>query len=239
MTALQFLPGSGDILIIVDHASNHVPEPIDLGIDPALLQTHIAWDIGAATLAEALGFPAFLASVSRLVVDFNREADAPGIVPMSSDGIDIPGNAGDVANRVSDYWNPYHNALAQKIAEMRPKLLVSLHSFTPRLSSRSDEVRPWEIGILYNEDDRAARMAIPLLEAAGVIVGDQLPYSGKILNATMNRHGEGTDTPYLGIEVRQDLIDSAAGAAKWARILLPVIEKCAKQLTIDQGATRS
>ena len=74
------------------------------------------------------------------------------------------------------------------------------------------------------------------MSSKGVIVGDQLPYSGKILNATMNRHGEGTGTPYLGIEVRQDLIESAAGVAKWARILLPVIEKCAKQCERDQGA---
>ena len=239
MTSWRFVPGAGNILTVVDHASNHVPDNIDLGVNPALLQTHIAWDIGAAALAEALGYPAFLATLSRLVVDMSRAEDAPGIVPVSSDGIAVTGNTEDVADRIADYWHPYHNALAQKIADVRPKLLVSLHSFTPRLSSRSDEVRPWAIGILYNEDDRAARIAIPLLEAASVIVGDQLPYSGKILNATMNRHGEGTGTPYLGVEVRQDLIDSAAGVAKWAGILLPVIEKCAKQLTIDQGAPRS
>ncbi len=236
MTSWRFVPGEGDVLMIVDHASNHVPDGINLGIDPALLKTHIGWDIGAAALAEALGFPAFLATLSRLVVDLNREADAPGIVPVSSDGIAITGNSGDVADRVSEYWHPYHDALAAKIEDMRPKLLISLHSFTPRLSSQPDEARPWEIGILYNEDDRAARIAIPLLDAVGVIVGDQLPYSGEVLNATMNRHGEGTGTPYLGIEVRQDLIDSAAGVAQWARILLPVIEKCAKQLGMDQGA---
>ena len=236
MTPWRFVSGACDILTIVDHASNHVPVGIDLGIDPALLQTHIALDIGAAALAEALGYPAFLATVSRLVIDLNREADAQGIVPLSSDGIAITGNTGNVAARITNYWQPYHDALAQKITEMRPKLLVSLHSFTPRLSSRPDEVRPWEIGILYNQDDRTARVAIPLLAAAGVFVGDQLPYSGIQLNATMNRHGEGTGTPYLGIEVRQDLIESAAGVAKWARILLPVIEKCAKQCERDQGA---
>ena len=239
MKPWRFLAGAGDILTVVDHASNHVPVGIDLGIDRALLQTHIALDIGAAALAEALGYPAFLATVSRLVIDLNREADAQGIVPLSSDGIAITGNTGDVAARITNYWHPYHDALAQKITETRPKLLVSLHSFTPRLSSRPEEARPWEIGILYNQDDRAARIAIPLLAAAGVFVGDQLPYSGIQLNATMNRHGEGTGTPYLGIEVRQDLVDSAAGMAKWGRILLPVIEKCAKQLTIDQGAPRS
>ncbi len=52
-----------------------------------------------------------------------------------------------------------------------------------------------------------------LLEAEGLIVGDQQPYSGKLLNATMNRHAEGR-FPYLGIELRQDLSGDAAGWAE-------------------------
>jgi predicted N-formylglutamate amidohydrolase len=230
MTPWRFIPGDGNVLTIVDHASNYIPEGIDLGIDPALLDTHIAWDIGAAALTDALGFPAFMATVSRLVIDFNREQHAPEVVPSFSDGIPIPGNNCNPSSRIAGFWSPYHLALEHLISTIRPTLLVSLHSFTPNLSSRPDEARPWEIGILYNQDDRAARVAIALLEAEGVNVGDQLPYSGKILNATMNRHGEATGTPYLGIEVRQDLIDTTDGITKWARILLPVIEKCVKQL---------
>ena len=42
----------------------------------------------------------------------------------------------------------------------------------------------------------------------------------------MNRHGEGTGTPYLGLEVRQDLIGDGAGVAKWAAVLRPVITAC-------------
>jgi predicted N-formylglutamate amidohydrolase len=236
MTPWRLIEGTGDVLVIVDHASNHVPNGIALGIDPPLLETHIAWDIGAAALAEALGFSAFLATLSRLVIDLNREKDAAGLIPVSSDGVPIPGNPGDRQARVEDYWRPYHEKLAHLIKAMRPKLLVSLHSFTPSLSSKPDEQRPWEVGILYNDDDRAARIAIPLLQDVGFNVGDQLPYSGKDLNATMNRHGEGTGTPYLGIEVRQDLIGDAAGVARMARILLPVIEKCAKTLGHQQGS---
>jgi predicted N-formylglutamate amidohydrolase len=236
MKPWRFVPGTGDVLTIVDHASNDVPDGIDLGIDAGLLDTHIAWDIGASALAEALGLPTFLATVSRLVIDLNRENDAPGVVPMQSDGIHISGNAGDTSNRIVDYWHPYHDALARLIETSLPKLLVSLHSFTPQLSSRPEETRPWEIGILYNNDDRAAQIAIPLLTSLGIIVGNQLPYSGKDLNATMNRHGEATGIPYIGIEVRQDLIDGPLGIKNWARILLPVIEKCAKQVSVDQGA---
>lgn len=216
------------ILTVVDHASNHVPDDIDLGIDPALLETHIAWDIGAAALAVALGVPVHAATVSRLVIDLNREEDAQGLIPLASDGIVIPGNPGDRAARIARFYRPYHDRLARRIVDERPAMLLSLHSFTPQLTEKPLETRPWEIGVLYNQDDRAARIAIPLLEAEGIVTGDQQPYSGKVLNATMNRHGEGTGTTYLGLEVRQDLIADAAGVALWASRLLPVIEKCAR-----------
>jgi predicted N-formylglutamate amidohydrolase len=216
----------GDVLIVGDHASNRVPPGIDLGLDRALLSTHIGWDIGVAALAHAIGAPSFLASVSRLVVDLNRDPDDPAVVPVASDGVEIHGNAGDQRWRIAEYWQPYHNDLSAYVEVHRPALLVSLHSFTPRLTSRPDEARPWEVGVLYNDDDRAARIAIPLLEAAGIVTGDQQPYSGKLLNATMNRHGEGTGTPYLGLEVRQDLIDGDEGVAVWAAKLRPVIAAC-------------
>jgi predicted N-formylglutamate amidohydrolase len=219
-----------NILTVVDHASNHVPADIDLGIDPALLETHIAWDIGALALAESLGFPVHAATVSRLVIDLNREEDAAGLIPLSSDGTIIPGNPGNRAERIARFYRPYHDVLAQRMAAECPALLLSLHSFTPFLAEKPLESRPWEVGVLYNRDDRAARIAIPLLEAAGIVTGDQQPYSGTVLNATMNRHGEGTGTPYLGLEVRQNLIARPAGVEIWARRLLPVIEKCARSL---------
>jgi predicted N-formylglutamate amidohydrolase len=237
MTAWTYEAGQGgDVLTIVDHASNRVPDAIDLGINPDLLQTHIGWDIGAANLARALGYPAHLANVSRLVIDLNRESDAHDLVPGESDGITIPGNLVDISDRIDRYWRPYHDGLAARIAANRPKLLVSLHSFTPHLAIKPDVVRPWEIGILYNEDDRAARIALPMLEGVGMIVGDQLPYSGKILNATMNQHGEGTGTPYLGIEVRQDLISCRTGVEKIAVILRPVIDACLDQIVLSGEA---
>ena len=223
-------PTTSPYLLIADHASNRVPDSVDLGIASALLKEHIAIDIGVAELGRALcarlNFPGILGNVSRLVVDLNREDDAPHIIPIASDGHDIPGNAIDHdarLARIDQYWRPYHVRIEAQMAAQRPRFLISLHSFTPKLATRPEEQRPWEVGILYNQDDRAARIAIPLLEAAGVRVGDQEPYSGKLLNATMNRHGEGTGTAYLGIEMRQNLISSPEGVAKWCNVLAPVI----------------
>ncbi|MFM7028110.1 MAG: N-formylglutamate amidohydrolase [Chakrabartia sp.] len=223
-------PAESPFLLIADHASNRVPPDIDLGIAPALLREHIAIDIGVADLGRALcaalGCPGILGNISRLVVDLNREEDAAHIIPSESDGHTIPGNALSPAAhqaRIERYWRPYHGRIAAQISAQRPRLLISLHSFTPQLETRPEEARPWEVGILYNEDDRAARQAIPALAAAGVIVGDQQPYSGKLLNATMNRHGEANGIAYLGLEMRQNLIGDPAGVAQWCDILAPVI----------------
>ncbi len=231
-----FLDGALDnaLLLIADHASNHVPSDIDLGIPDTLLGLHVAVDLGVAALAAALnariGMAAILGGVSRLVVDLNREEDAANIVPESSDGHAIRGNQLDAsgrAARIDRFWRPYHAQVAALIAARRPRLLVSLHSFTPQLESDPAQARPWEVGVLYNHDDRAARIAIPMLAEAGVLVGDQQPYSGKQLNATMNRHGEDNGIAYLGIEMRQDLIGDDAGVAHWASVLAPVVTRCA------------
>jgi predicted N-formylglutamate amidohydrolase len=161
-------PDTSPFLLIADHASNRVPEGIDLGLMPELMEEHIALDIGVDLLGRqictALGCPGILGGVSRLVVDLNREEDAPHIIPIASDGHAIPGNAIDHdarLKRIEHYWRPYHQRIADQIERQHPKLLLSLHSFTPKLASQPDMERPWQVGILYNQDDRAARIAIP------------------------------------------------------------------------------
>lgn len=236
MTPWDDIPGdpATGMLLIGDHASAVVPDGIDLGVPAGLMREHVAIDIGVAPLGRALcaalRCPGILGGVSRLVIDLNREADAAGLIPLASDGHAVPGNAGldaaGKAERAARYWRPYHDRIEECIAASNPKLLISLHSFTPELRS-GGAPRPWRIGVLYNEDARAARVAIPLLEAAGIMTGDNQPYSGKLLNATMNRHGEGNGIAYLGLEVRQDLIGDDAGVARWCAILAPIVASVA------------
>jgi predicted N-formylglutamate amidohydrolase len=223
-------PASG-LLLIADHAANAVPPDVDLGIDPVLLDQHMAIDIGVAPLGALLctrlAMTGLFGTVSRLVIDLNREEHAAGLIPVESDGFAIPGNAllgaAGRAARVDRFWRPYHRHLANVIAAQTPKLIVSLHSFTPRLTTRPEKARPWQVGVLYNRDDRAARAGIAALRAADVITGDNEPYSGQLLNATMNAHAEANGIKYLGLEVRQDLIGDEAGVAHWADVLAPVI----------------
>lgn len=228
-------PAPGGIVCTADHASNAVPADIPLGIPAHLLHEHIAVDIGTEAIAERLAtdhaIPAHVAAVSRLVCDLNREEDAPGLVPPESDGHPIPGNFGaDREARLARFHRPYHTALAEWLAAAEPALILSLHSFTPRLAT-SEAARPWQVGVLYNRDDRAARIAIPLLAAEGLNVGDNLPYSGRDLNYTMNRHAEAAGRAYLGVELRQDLTAAPADHARWAALLAKIAQRVASALT--------
>ena len=241
--AYSILPGdaASDLLVVVDHASRAIPADIDLGIDPAHAEKHIGWDIGAADLGGALcarlGCPGLFGAVSRLVLDLHREADSAALIPEASDGHHIPGNVGlaaaDREARLARFWRPYHARLADMVAANRPALIAAVHSFTPRLETSDGPDRPWQVGILYNGDDRAARIAIAELRAMGFETGDNEPYSGKLLNATMNLHAEAHGIPYLAIEVRNDLIRDASGVARWAEVLDHVIVHCRNKLAPD------
>jgi predicted N-formylglutamate amidohydrolase len=224
------------ILIVADHASNHVPDGIDLGLPPEVMGEHVALDIGVAEvtalLVETGQCCAILGGVSRLVIDYNREPDAAGLVPVQSDGHHIEGNSvAEVAQRLALYYEPYHAEVARLAGQAHRPFILSLHSFTPSLRTRPDEARPWEIGILWNEDDRAPKIAIPLLEAAGLVVGANEPYSGKVLNATMNRHAEAHGRPYLGVEMRQDLAKDKVEQKRFSDILNPILIECRNKIT--------
>ncbi|MEE9433955.1 MAG: N-formylglutamate amidohydrolase [Sphingorhabdus sp.] len=219
-------PAKSPVLIVVDHASRHVPGDIELGIDRAMLTQHIAWDIGAADVARMLvaeyGHAALLGGVSRLVADLNRYPHEAAAIPRASDGIDIPGNRLNEAlreERLSRFFHPYHDRLSAILDEHSPKLILSLHSFAPYLQEKPGQLRPWDVGVMYNKDDRGARLALDFLATQSVIVGDQCPYSGEELNATMNRNAEARGIAYTGVELRQDLLSGKVGIKEYAALL--------------------
>jgi predicted N-formylglutamate amidohydrolase len=127
MTAFEHIPArdaASPLLLLCDHASAALPEGYGrLGLDPALFETHIAHDIGAAqvtrTLAGHFGAAAVLGRWSRLLVDLNRGADDPTLVMKLSDGSIIPGNraAGpdEIARRIRDFHAPYHAAITAEL----------------------------------------------------------------------------------------------------------------------------
>lgn len=235
----EVLDGNAPLLLLCDHASNHVPDDIVLEVSPDLLDRHIAIDIGAGpltrALAETTGASAILGTLSRLVLDLHREPDNPALIPLISDGHAIPGNrAADRDARIARFYSPYHRAIADLVRAKRPDLIVAIHSFTPRLEVGSAPDRRWEVGVLSNRDRRAAGSAIAFFEREGLITGDNEPYSGRLLNATLNRHAEAQGIPSLSIEVRNDLIRDDVGVARWRDILARMIAELRNGLASER-----
>jgi predicted N-formylglutamate amidohydrolase len=227
--AFEAVPGESRILFLCDHASNALPEG-GLGLDPLLLSTHIAHDIGAAAvtraLASAYGAPAFLGVWSRLLVDLNRGPDDPTILMKLSDGSIIPGNARadqeELARRIAAFHAPYHAAITAMLDQMgADAVVISMHSFTPAWKGQP---RPWEVGVLYDQDRRLADPLMARLREAGFAVGDNEPYSGALEGDTLYRHGTMRGLPHALIEIRQDLIADDAAAQEFARRLKPVLD---------------
>lgn len=223
--------GQSPFFLTCDHASARIPRRLgSLGVAAEDLQRHIAWDIGAAgvvvKLANILDAFAILAGYSRLVIDCNRRPGIPESIVRMSESTRIPGNEAvtveDAAARERELFHPYHNRIRTELdtrhAQQRHTILISVHSFTPRYHGAP---RPWHAGVLYNRDARLATELLRRLRAeTGLVIGDNEPYAASdSSDYTIPVHGEERGILHVGIELRQDLLATAAGQSEWAERL--------------------
>jgi predicted N-formylglutamate amidohydrolase len=229
--------GISNFVIAVDHASPRLPHRLrDLGLPPAQLRRHIAWDIGALGVARrmsaALDAPLLAQNYSRLVIDCNRDPRVPSSIPESSESIAIPGNADlgleEIAARRREIFDPYHERLRglldERLAAGRTTILVAQHSMTDVYHGVRREMHG---AILYNRDRRFAGLVLDALRREnGLIVADNEPYFvSDDTDYTIPRHGEARGLPHVEIEIRQDLVTDEAGQDEWAkRIVLALLD---------------
>ncbi|MDO5528477.1 MAG: N-formylglutamate amidohydrolase [Paracoccus sp. (in: a-proteobacteria)] len=227
-------------LITCDHATNRVPDWVnggDLGIAPGDMARHIAYDVGAAGLAGALGrlmdAPVIGSDFSRLVIDPNRGEDDPTLLMRIYDGTVIPANRSAGATereaRLSRLYRPYHARLGDLAGAHKQRAICAIHSFTPQLRGRPP--RPWQIGVLYSHlDERLAPTLISRLRQAGWVTGDNEPYAGHLDGDSIDRHALAKGRPNVLIEVRNDLIRDADGQEEWAghlaALLYGLLDEC-------------
>jgi len=221
--------GGSDIVLICEHASNHIPaEYKSLGLDEPDLSRHIAWDIGAAAVTRALAAkldaPAFLGTYSRLLIDLNRPLGVPTSIPKRSESTDIPGNASlseaEKTRRGDLIFAPFHNFIAKHLRARetvgRKSRIVAMHSFTPVFFGKE---RPWQAGVLYDSSRAFGEAVIAgLRQDSALNVEPNVPYViSRDHDYAVLVHGH--DRGYAGIliEVRQDLLTSAEGTEGWAR----------------------
>ncbi len=227
--------GRSPFLLVCDHASNFVPVEFGtLGLPASDLDRHIAWDPGALGvamgMANALDATLIYSGISRLVIDCNRPLDAANLFWTVSEGTVIPGNQNlteaQRQQRIALAYTPFHDAIDSvvrtRLAKEQETWVVSIHSFTPVYLGVA---RPWQAGIIHDEDERITEPLIASLMAEeGLTVGVNEPYSpADKVYFTLEKHARTRGLPCAMIEIRNDEIADQAGERTWAKRLAAIL----------------
>jgi predicted N-formylglutamate amidohydrolase len=198
-----------------------------LGLGPAELERHIAWDIGVRgvcrLMGDALGAVVIGQNYSRLAIDCNRMPGSETSIVEVSERTTVPGNIGlgktQIEARIREIFQPYHDRIEKELERRRhaglATVLIAMHSFTPVFKGES---RAMQVGVLYNRDARLATIMLDLLRAEGdLVVGDNAPYAvSDVTDYGVPVHAEKRGLSHVEIEIRQDLIADEPGQAEWA-----------------------
>ena len=140
-TVFTLTQGTVPLLVSMPHIGTHIPPHLQSGYTARALQVEDTdWHLGQLyDFLPAMGASVLQPRYSRYVIDLNRPPDDAPMYPGASntelcptrfftgDALYLEGCAPDVAARAqrrSDYWQPYHDALA---AELRR--LVHAHGY--------------------------------------------------------------------------------------------------------------
>jgi predicted N-formylglutamate amidohydrolase len=229
--------GAAQVVVVCEHASHFIPPEFDdLGLSPEALTSHAAWDPGALPVAEtmalALGAPLVASRVSRLVYDCNRPPDAPDAMPVRSEVIEIPGNAGlddaGRAARISSYYRPFQAQLAATLGAKSDPAVVTVHSFTPVYHGAKRQV---EIGRLHDHDSRLADAMLACADRhSRYRVERNAPYGPQDgVTHTLREHALPQKRLNVMIEIRNDLIATPQAQKALARQLAPWVAQAIQE----------
>jgi predicted N-formylglutamate amidohydrolase len=129
-------------------------------------------------------------------------------------------------------FEPFHRRIAELLDARdragRETIVVTIHSFTPVYNGF---VRPWHAGAQYNRNPEFSHLVnAALAEDEALCVGDNQPYPvNDDTHYTIPIHGEKRGVPHCMIEVRQDLLATAADQVAWGRRLAEILARVREQ----------
>jgi predicted N-formylglutamate amidohydrolase len=209
--------GTSPFLLVCEHAGAEIPPGWDdLGLDPAFLSTHYAYDPGAALvtrrLSQSQNARGVLARYSRIFLDYNRFADDWDYIRPDLGGIPVPGNlsieAEDRERREALAVLPVRAAI--ETARGNARAVISIHSFTPVMAG---ELRTIDVGLLWDEDNEFVRIALEELMRRApqfdLRPGDNAPYDLRKVGArSLKTHAADHGLPYFYVEVNNGLFSN-------------------------------
>jgi len=243
--------GHSPIVLTCEHAGQLIPSRLgDLGLRHEEMRRHIAYDIGAQSVARLLSHrlaaPLLIQRYSRLVVDCNRPFSCASLVPSISDGTPIPANQAITPQerqaRYDEIHQPFHRAVAQMISNRTqaglPVILVAVHSFT-RMLRTTGEVRTLSLGLLFNRDRRLADALMNAMQQSfpDIKLACNEPYSiSDEGDYTIPVHGEAHNIPHILLEIINDEIADASGQERWCTILASALQRACHEILGNRSA---
>ena len=188
---------------------------------------------------DLLDAPLVHSTVSRLVIDANRDLNARDLIWTLSEATRIVANESlspeERQFRIDAYHRPYHDAidavLTARASARRETILVCVHSFTPVFLGQA---RPLATGLIHGREKRFTSDLRDALAAADptLNIGWNEPYAAlNGVTLTLEKHGDGRGLEATMIEIRNDEILSTEGVGRWADLL-------ARSLLAARGARR-
>jgi len=231
MNAVEQIAARGPrrFCLTCEHASAELPPPWRWSAEDGwVVSTHWAYDLSAAVLvrelAAASGVAAVLARFSRLFVDPNRPLSSDELMRTEAEGRSIALNRSIDAmerERRLAYWRAYHDAVDAMVGGSDTPVVLAVHSFTPVYQGDTREV---EIGVLFDEDEQAARQLAHALGSVSRHVRLNEPYSGRQgLIYSADRHARAHERAALELELRQDLLSDAGFRERLVAALLQAL----------------
>ena len=201
-------------VVVCEHAGVAIPAALgNLGLSETELQSHIAWDPGAAPVAEMLAKTLKGTLVkqrySRLVYDCNRPPSSDEAMRQLSESTKIPGNydlSGEEKHwRTENIYNAFHKAIGEQLDRRPDPVMVTVHSFTPVYNEAERAV---DVGVLHDTDSRLAdAMLSELAFDDDILVRRNEPYGPRDgVTHTLVKHGEKRPILNVMIEIKNTLI---------------------------------
>lgn len=228
--------GRARLLLVCEHATNFIPAQFEnLSLSGDALHSHVALDIGANDLAQAisrlLDAPLVSAAVSRLVYDCNRPFGAIDAIPEKSEVFEIPGNQNlskaEIRRRYEKYYLPFEMSVSELLDEFtEPPMLVTIHSFTPVYWGEKREV---DVGIIFDQDSRLSNRMFQIApQQSNLCIELNQPYGPEDgVTHTLNLHGNRNSLLNSMIEVKNDLLGSVEKCQEIAVTLATMISASA------------
>jgi len=240
--SFHFIPGKNlSLLLTCEHASQRLPPPWKWPHqDNWLIGTHWSHDLGSEAcgleLAELFGCPLLLSRFSRLLIDPNRPLNSNTLFRETADGKMIFLNQQikeeEKKTRINLLYKSYHEKLQQLTFDLKPQIIVSLHSFTPVYESNPRHI---EIGVLYNQDKSLAQEVSDQFRSYQYESRLNEPWSGRdgFMYAVENACQHSKISKPIMLEFRQDLLTNAQWRTDLVSRLYKVLSSCLTQHVVQ------